>query len=341
MNIRHDRLTAIVENIFLAAGTAPGEAAIVAHHLVEANLKGHDSHGVGMLPVYVRNIKLGHLLPNQHAERVSATGATLVVDGKFGYGQVVGPEAMEMGIEHARQHGVAVVALKNAHHLGRIGGHAEHVAKAGFISMHYVNVVGHQPQVAPFGGIERRLSTNPFCCAIPVPDAEPVLLDMATSAIAAGKVRVARNSGNLVPEGCLIDAQGVETRDPNQSAAQLHFGKHKGFGLALICEMLAGALAGGWSIQPGNPREGTTVNHMLTFILDPSAIGDRSAFEAELVALIDYIKDTPPAPGAGAVQVPGEPEKASRTRRMRDGIDIDETSWGQIVTAAESVGVEV
>lgn len=339
MNVNHERLTRLVSGICIAAGTEAALADQVAAHLVEANLKGHDSHGVGMLPAYIHNIKAGHLKPNQHAAIVNHTGATLVVDGGFGYGQVVGPEAMALGIEQVKETGVAVVALRNAHHLGRIGGHAELVARSGFISMHYVNVVGHQPQVAPFGGIEKRLSTNPYCCAIPVAGREPIVLDMATSAIAAGKVRVARNSGNLVPEGCLIDKDGNETRDPNEAAAQLHFGKHKGFGLALVCEMLAGALTGAWSIQPGNPREGTIVNHMLTFILDPAVIGDISQFAAEAAALIDYIKDTRPAPGSGGVMMPGEPERVASLARSAQGIEIDEISWNQILATAASVGI--
>lgn len=339
MNIQHDALTALAERIFVAAGAGKAEAAAVSHHLVDANLKGHDSHGIGMLPAYIRNIQVGHLKPDQHAELTETIGSVLRVDGKFGFGQVVGPEAMRMGIKHAQEHGVAVVALKNAHHLGRIGGHAEVVAGSGLISMHYVNVVGHPPQVAPFGGMERRLSTNPFCCAIPVRGEEPLLLDMATSAIAAGKVRVARNSGHEVPPDCLIDEEGHMTTDPTKSAAQLHFGKHKGFGLALICEVLAGALTGGWSMQPGNPREGTIVNHMLTFILDPDTIGDRARFEQELVDLIGYVKDTRPAPGYDQVLVPGEPERIARAARTANGIDIDDTTWSQILSAAESVGI--
>lgn len=338
--VRHQPLTEFVTEIFTAAGANNAEATHVAEHLVEANLKGHDSHGVGMVPAYVRNIKVGHLKPNQHAEKTGEHGAAITVDGKFGFGQVVGPEAMAMGIAHARQNGVAVVALKNAHHLGRIGGHAEIVAAQGFISMHYVNVVGHPPQVAPFGGIDKRLSTNPYCCAIPVAGGDPVVLDMATSAIAAGKVRVARNSGKQVPEGCLIDESGDETTDPNKSFAQLHFGKHKGFGLALVCEILAGALTGAWSIQPGNPREGTIVNHMLTFILDPSVVGDRTAFEAEISALIGYIKDTRPARGVEAVLIPGEPERIAKAMRSRDGIDIDDTTWAQILAAAATVDID-
>lgn len=340
MNVNHEHLRTLASEVCKAAGTHEAEAGQVARHLVEANLQGHDSHGVGMLPAYIRNIGAGHLQPNQHAEQTGQHGAVITVDGKFGYGQVVGPEAMALGIDHARQHGVAVVALRNAHHLGRIGGHADFVVDAGFISMHYVNVVGHPPQVAPFGGVDRRLSTNPFCCAIPVRQGRPIILDMATSAIAAGKVRVARNSGALVPEGCLIDEAGVETRDPNKAAAQIHFGKHKGFGLALVCEILAGALTGAWSMQPDNPREGTIVNHMLTFILDPDVVGDRARFEAELTALIDYVKSSTPARDVDSVLVPGEPERIARAQRLANGIDIDDVTWGQLVATAGAVGID-
>ena len=344
MNINHEKLANVVASICKAAGAHEAEASLVAKHLVEANLKGHDSHGVGMLPVYIYNIKQGNCLPNQHAELTSSEGAIVSVDGKLGFGQVVGPEAMDMGLKVAREQGIAVVALKNAHHLGRIGTHAEHVVREGFISMHYVNVVGHAPQVAPFGGTVPRLSTNPFCCAIPVNDSDPIILDMATSAIAAGKVRVARNSGLQVPEGCLIDHEGNETTDPNVTlqdppGAQIHFGKHKGFGLALICEVLAGALTGAWSIQPGNERVGTVVNHMLTFILDPKVIGDLDTFAAETNALVDYVKSTPTARGVESVLIPGEPERIAKTDRTAKGIDIDETSWEGILQTGQTVGV--
>jgi uncharacterized oxidoreductase len=208
--------------------------------------------------------------------------------------------------------------------------------------MHYVNVVGHDPQVAPFGGTRPRLSTNPFCCAIPIEGRDPIVLDMATSAIAAGKVRVARNSGLQVPEGSLIDHEGNPTTDPNvilqdPPGAQIHFGKHKGFGLAFVCELLAGALTGAWSIQPGNERKGTVVNHMLTFILNPEVVGDKQKFTAEAIAMIDYMKSTPTARGVDSVLIPGEPERIAQKDRMANGISIDETSWEGILKAGEAV----
>jgi hydroxycarboxylate dehydrogenase B len=340
----HVKLTRVVRAICVAAGAPEFASDLVAAHLVEANLKGHDSHGVGMLPTYIRNVRRGFCVPDQHAELESENGPVIVVDAKFGFGQVVGPEAMDMGIRVAGEHGVSVVALKNAHHLGRIGGHAERVVRAGYISMHYVNVVGHGPQVAPFGGIRSRLSTNPFCCAIPVQGDEPVVLDMATSAIAAGKIRVARNSGLQVPQGSLIDHEGEPTTDPGVTlqdppGAQIHFGRHKGFGLAFICELLAGALTGAWSIQPGNERAGRVVNHMLTFILDPDLVGDREKFTSETRAMIDYMKTTPTVSGVEEVLIPGEPERIALADRIASGIMIDEVSWEGILQTGESVNV--
>lgn len=342
MLIDHYHLTEVVNQICINAGTKPGDAQQVASLLVEANLKGHDSHGVQMLPVYIYNISQGHLKPQQHAELVSRTGSSLIVDGLTGYGQIVGPEAIEMGLEVAAELGVAIVALKNAHHLGRIGGMGEQCAARGFISMHYVNVVGHPPLVAPFGGKQPRMVTNPYCCAIPVSGGDPIVLDMATSAIAHGKVRVALNRGDRVPDGSLIDHEGNETTDPavmfsQPMGALSHFGKHKGYGLALICEILGGALAGGWTSQPENPRPGTIINNMLTVILNPDILGDKELFQTEIRAMLAYLKSSPPVAGVDAVLIPGEPERIARKQRQTEGIYIDDNTWSSIVATANSV----
>jgi uncharacterized oxidoreductase len=342
MLIHHDNLAEVVRRICINAGTEPSDAQQVASLLVDANLKGHDSHGVQMLPVYIRNISQGHLKPRQHAELVSRTGNNLIVDGLAGYGQIVGPEAIELGMEVAEECGVAVVALRNAHHLGRIGGMGEQCAARGFVSMHYVNVVGHPPVVAPFWGKEPRMVTNPFCCAIPVSDGDPIVLDMATSTIAFGKVRVAYNRGEQVPEGSLIDHQGNETTDPDTMfeapmGALSHFGRHKGYGLAMVCEILGGALAGGWTIQPQRPRSGTVVNNMLTVILNPDVFGEKAIFQSEVRAMIAYLKSTPPVAGIDEVLIPGEPERIAQEQRRAEGIYIDDTTWSQILATADSV----
>jgi hydroxycarboxylate dehydrogenase B len=344
MLIQSTRLTRFATELFTRAGAAADVAQEVAQHLVEANLKGHDSHGVGMIPAYVRNIRVGHLNANAHAEVARDNGAVLLVDGRFGFGQVVGREATDLAIERVKRTGVVCVGVRNCHHLGRIGAYGERCGLAGYVSVHFVNVVGHEPQVSPWGGRDRRMTTNPFCCVVPRDGEEPVVLDMATSAIALGKVRVAHFKGVPVEDGALVDSQGVPTNDPDVMfkapfGALGPFGKHKGYGLALMCELLGGALAGEWTAQPARERAGTIVNHMLMFVVDPAAFGNRAGFQSEVLAMIDYIHSTTPARGFDKVRVPGEPEREALAARTRDGIDIDENSWSGIVDAARHGGL--
>ncbi|MDP6953321.1 MAG: Ldh family oxidoreductase, partial [Alphaproteobacteria bacterium] len=180
-----------VTAIFTACDSQPEEARAIAENLVAANLAGHDSHGVGMVPLYVRNVGRGAVYANQHVGVLKDDGPVLQLDGNLGYGQVIGAEAMDLAIAKANESGVAIVALRNTHHLGRIGAWGEQCAEAGLVSIHYVNINGHKPLVAPFGGAEGRYATNPYCTALPGTDTQPpVVLDMATSKIAVGKVRV-------------------------------------------------------------------------------------------------------------------------------------------------------
>jgi uncharacterized oxidoreductase len=344
MLIKSPELARFVTEIFVRAGATRVVAAEVAEHLVEANLKGHDSHGVGMIPAYIRNIRAGHLDVHAHAQVARNSGAVILVDGQFGFGQVVGREATDIAIERVKKTGVACIGLRNAHHLGRIGAYGERCGQAGLASVHFVNVVGNEPQVSPWGGRERRMTTNPFCCTIPRDGDAPVVLDMATSAIALGKVRVAHFKGEKVEDGALVDAQGEPTNDPGVMFSEPFgalgpFGKHKGYGLAVMCELMGGALAGEWTAQPGNKRVGSIVNHMLMFVLDPDAFGNRAAFAQEVVAMVDYLHSTTPSRGFDRVRVPGDPERASMAARLRDGIPVDDKSWGGILNAAREAGL--
>lgn len=344
MQIDQHRLGAFVSRIFESAGARKAFADQVAHHLVAANLKGHDSHGVGMVPAYVANIRAGHLAVDAEAEVVRDNGAVLLVDGHFGFGQVVGSQATALAIERAGQTGVVCMGVRNCHHLGRIGSYGEQCAAAGMVSVHFVNVVGHGPLVSPFAGREARMSTNPFCCVVPRGDEPPIVLDMATSAIAQGKVRVAWMKGEPVPDGSLIDHQGRPSNDPRVMFEEPFgslgpFGAHKGYGLAVMCELLGGGLAGQWTAQPGKPRESTIVNHMLMMVLDPKAFGGVAGFEAEVSAMVDYLHATTPAEGADRVRLPGEPEREALAERSRHGIYIDGNSWSGIVKAAGAAGL--
>ena len=339
-----DTLHALIRAVCAAGGSVEQEAALVADQLVEANLTGHDSHGVGLVPFYVEARATGALVPNRHADLVGDRGAVLVVEGRRGYGQVIGHEAMQLAMARAAEQGVALLAIRNSFHLGRIGHWAEQCAEAGLASIHFVNGVDHPPLQAPFGSAEARLSTNPFCAAVPGPDGAMVVLDMATSKIALGKARVATNRGVPAPEGSLLDGSGQPTRDAavmfqDPKGALVAMGEHKGSGLAVLCEFLAGALTGGWTVQPEHPMAGGTVNNMLSVVIDPDALGGREQLWREGAALIAYLKSARPRDGFAEVLLPGEPEQRRRRQRRALGIEIDERSWADILAAARAAGV--
>lgn len=338
------KLERFVTAIFVAGGAVVEDAEQVAHHLVEANLKGHDSHGVGMVPAYVGNLRAGHLKVTAHVKLIRDQGAVMLFDGGFGFGQVVGSEATAQAIVRAKDTGIVCAGVRNCHHLGRIGSYGEQCGEAGMVSVHFVNVVGHPPLVTPFGGRDRRMTTNPFCCVIPRPDDTPIVLDMATSAVAMGKVRVAHLKGERVPDGALVDHEGAPTTDPavmysEPFGALGPFGAHKGYGLAVMCELLGGALAGEWTAQPGNPRDNTIVNHMLMFVLDPAAFGGIDRFHSEVAAMVDYLHSSAPAKGVDIVRIPGEPERESLALRSVEGVPIDDNSWSGLIKAATAAGL--
>src|SRR6201998_4944275 len=216
MKIDHASLLALANKIVAAGGSSPAEAGIVADHLLEANLRGHDSHGVGMLVAYTRDFEAGTLKPNQKPEIVSDTGTISVWDAHGGYGQVIARQAVEWTIDAAKKHGVAVNGLRNAHHIGRVGTYGEIAARAGLVAVAFVNVASGPPPVAPFRGRAGRFLTNPVCIAIPgTASNEPILLDFATSRVAMGKVRVAHNAGKKMLDGALLDHQGQPTTNPS------------------------------------------------------------------------------------------------------------------------------
>jgi uncharacterized oxidoreductase len=340
-----DRLRRLTSAILRSGGSAASEADLVADHLVQANLAGHDSHGVGMIPAYVRHLQSGLVVPNTRARLVKDDGPILMYDGGRGYGRPVAGEAMDAAITRCRQTGMVAMTLANAHHIGRVGAYGELASGAGLVSLHFVNVTDHRPIVAPFRGTDARFVTNPVCIALPGTDRQPpLLLDMATSAIAMGKVRVARNEGKLVEEGILIDPAGQPTRDPNVMYREPHgalrpFGAHKGYALAVVTELLAGGLSGGPTIHPGNPRAGGTVNNMLAILIDPARLAGVEWLRREVDGFVEYVKASPPADAAAPVLVPGDPERIARDQRARRGIDVDATTWEEILQAGEKVGL--
>lgn len=345
MKISADRLTALATAILSHASGTPEAATKVAKRLVSANLTGHDSHGVGMIPAYVEGILAGQLIPSGTATIVQDKGPFLLVDGAQGFGHVVAEQAMEFAIDRARTSHFAVLSLRNSFHLGRLGDWGSMAAEAGFICILYANVQSARPIVAPFGGSDARFVTNPYCTAIPATDKHPMfLLDMATSTIAMGKARVAHLSGNQVPEGAVIDAQGTPTTDPSvmfddAGGSLTTFGQHKGFGLALLGDILGGSFSGGGAYLPEREVEAKITNNMLAILIDPDVFGSAEAFGIDLDKYTDWVKASPPAPGFEAVQLPGDPERRNAEDRKANGIFVDPGTLAQLVAAAQSAGV--
>jgi len=342
-------LRTVAARIVQAAGSRPPEAQTVAANLVLANLSGHDSHGVGMLPRYVDAVLEGGLQPNTDVRVQLDGGSLLSLDGQRGYGQVVGEQAMALGIARAQAHGSCILALGQAHHLGRIGHWAEMAVAQGLVAIHFVNVQS-RPIVAPWGGSDGRFGTNPCCIGVPLKGQAPFVLDFATSRVAQGKMRVAHNRGEAVEPGLLLDEQGQPTTDPGVVVvpqagglfgALLPFGEHKGFGLAVACELLGGALSGGgtWH-QPGDARR-NVLNGMLCILIDPARLGTQARFEQEALAFVDWVRQSPAGAGFDGVQLAGEPERAARTLREQTGIRLDAQTWDELIQAGRKVGAEV
>jgi uncharacterized oxidoreductase len=272
------------------------------------------------------------------------TGPLVRLDGQAGYGQVIGHDTMQIAIERARQHGLAAVALHNAHHIGRIGAWAEMAVAVGLVSMHFVNVVS-RPIVAAWGGGDARFGTNPICIGVPRKGQDPIVLDFATSRIAQGKTRVAHNKGVPLAAGTIIDNEGRPTTDPRYTVvppfgAILTFGEHKGYGLAMIAELLGGALTGGQTMRKAYDGKTRGVyNGMLTIVLDPERLGTSGHFQSEIDAFTGWVTSGPVAHGFDKVRLAGEPEREWKAKRLKEGIPVDPTTWGDIITAAERVGL--
>src|SRR6201986_4429257 len=350
VTIQVENLINFVAEVFSHSDSSPEEARRIATYLTTANPPGHDGHGVIRVPVYIRWKKTGSVVPNQTAEIVVDTPSLAVVDGKFGYGQTVTPFAVRTGIDKCKKSGLAAVALRNAGHIGRVGDWAEMAAAEGLVSVHFVNAAGSL-LVAPYGGVQKRLSTAPYCVGIPRQGQDPIVLDFATSIVAEGKVLVASRGGKKLPEGALIDADGTLSEDPavlygpytsdgprdhtKGSGAIRAFGEHKGSGLAFMCELLGGALTGTGATAP-NRR---FANGMLAFYIDPKVVDPAHFFDGEVSRYVDFIRGTKPIAGGEPVLIPGDVERKTRAERTKNGVPLPDDTWAAIVNTAREVGV--
>jgi uncharacterized oxidoreductase len=346
-----DGLTRMLTRIFAAAGGSDAEAQAIAGNLVQANLAGHDSHGVIRTQRYLYWESQGILNFGRSVETVTEAPGFALLDGGHGFGQWIGPQAVATGIAKARGNGFALIGLRNAGHLGRIGAWAEMACAEGLVSIHFVNVA-NSILVAPFGGVERRMSTAPVCIGVPNPDGD-FLLDFATSQVAEGKVLVARKSGKHAPPTSLIGPDGVLSGDPDLlygpvvagvvdnprkgPGALTPMGGHKGSGLALACELLAGALTGSGPAMGGSER---SHNGMLSIYLDPKLMDDGHGWAGTVAAYIAHIRACTPADPAEPVMVPGDPERMRRADRLANGLPLAPDVWESLLDAGASKGLD-
>ena len=338
MRFSKDQLEGVATQILRAANADLSEARVVARHLVKANLMGHDSHGVIRLSQYVEHIREGAIHPGAELVTLRDAAAVTLFDGGRGFGQVMATKALAVGLEKARRFGIAMVGLRNVGHVGRLGDWADLCSEAGVVSQHFVNSPA-RPAMVPFGGRERRMSANPICVGVPESDGPGLSVDMTTSSVAEGKLRVARAAGKAIPPDWIVDRDGQATTDPAdfyEGGAMLPMGKHKGYALGLVVELFAGALSLG---ETTDAQPTVNTNNMLSILIDPGAYeaADDSAGIAS--AFLDFVRSSRPADPSAPVQIPGEPEARTEQSRLREGIEIPEPIWAQIAATAATLGL--
>lgn len=342
---RADALTAFTRRLFEAAGIPADEAATVAGSLVDANLCGHDSHGVMRAPQYVGFVRDGTYQPGAAFDVLNETPAVVAADGGWGLGQVQAHRLLSRVVPKAKQLGVAAGTLRNCGHTGRLGEYAEAAARENLAFFGTVNSHGAGRRVAPPGGTEGRISTNPICLGVPTNGA-PVVLDFGTSAVAEGKVRVHFQKNEPTPDGWLIDHAGRPTTNPavlytDPRGSILPFGgtqAYKGFGLGLLLDLLAGGLSGGRCSNPNDPMAGVG-NTVLFAVFDPAAFGGVECFLAQADGLTAFVRGCPPADPARPITLPGDPERSAKAARTRDGIPIPDGTWSLIAKTAAELNV--
>ena len=345
----------LITDIFKAKSCNNYEAKTIAERLCGSNLKGHDSHGIVRVPRYVLWMEWGWVFPNIKPELIVDSGALALIDAKQGFGQVAGEFAVDEGIKRAKLHGVSVVGLKNSGHLGRIGDWSERAADAGLVSLHFVNVRGSL-LVAPFGGSDRRGSTSPLSIGVPSKDTDHIILDMATSTVAEGKVMVAQKGGKPLPAGALIDSNGNLTINPevmygkinenevpnseNGTGAITAFGLHKGSGINFMMEILGGALTGsGVSAGIDDKEKRKFANGMLSLYVKVDKMVNFEYFLNEVRSYADFVRSSPPANKNEKVLIPGDKEISTYKDRLANGLPVAPIVWQNIKQTAKDLNV--
>lgn len=339
---QHTVLRDIGYRVFVAAGAPSDEARTISDHLVDANLVGHDSHGILRLPGYAKGMERG-VTPRSQYEVVKETPTTAVIDAHGGLGIIAAFTAMDLAIQKARTYTFGAVGVHHCGHTGRLGDFPIRAAREGMIGFALLN--GGGPIVVPFGGTVRRLPPNPIAFAAPRKGGPPIMLDITTSIVAGGKVDVKEARGEKLPEGWMVDVNGDSVTDPSalraKTAAILPLGGpagHKGFGLAIMVDLLAGGLS--WA---GCSREQPTrgLNGFLAMAIKIESFIDPAEFEQEAEYLVEWVKSSPRMPGVQEIYVPGEVEERARAQRLKEGIFVEDKTWQAIVETATRLGVAI
>ena len=336
------KLKSIASSIFAASGSQPNDAEIVADSLVGANLAGHDSHGIMRIPEYIGWIQAGQVNLSSTSHITHSTESFAVLDGDWGWGQVIGRRAVELAFDKASATGVATVFCRNSCHIGRVGEYPERLARRGFASVMFVNTHGAGRLVAPWGGIDRRLSANPIGVGIPRVGSDPMVVDISTCAMAEGKLRNMMTAGQPVPAGCIIDAEGRASTNALDfygppPGALLAFGGHKGFALALAADILAGALSGAGCSRADATRVG---NSFMITAIDVGLVRSED-FSRDVSELVEFVKSSRVAEGNQEILIPGEPESRMRQRREKEGIPVHPATWDSVLEVAGRFGVRI
>ena len=341
-----DHLTHFASALLSAGGVSLDEAALVADSLVASNLRGHDSHGVIRIPNYLDQCAKGEVTPGAKLTITKETTTVVLTDGNWGFGQIQARRLTQRLIEKAHAEATVIGTLIHSGHIGRLGEYCELAAEAGLVSMLMANTHGVARRVAPPGGTAPRLGTNPLALGVPHPQG-PLILDFGTSAVAEGKVRVKRIAGDQCPPGWLLDSEGRPTTDPGTLYASvpgtiLPMGgeqSYKGFGLALMIEIFAGALSGGVCArevplnQPGNCT--------WMMVLNPAHLGGAGHFAREVACVVDFMRGCPRIEGVREILLPGDPERRMLAERRQHGIPLDERAWHDLVSLARRLEVAV
>ena len=344
----HEELSELGSRILRSAGAADEVADRVSRHLVGSNLVGLDSHGIIRLPDYVAWLQEGKIAGANRMEVVRDKAATCLIDAHMSFGQVAASQSADIAVQKAQAYGIGLVSVKNASHIGRLGEYVEDIALQGFIGFLCCNAEGAGQLVAPWGGKEARIGTNPMAWGIPSGRASgSMVLDMATSIVPEGKIRVTMRRGEEIPHGWVLDSQGRSTTNPADLygppvGAILPFGGHKGYGLMLAIEALSGVLSGGGHARPAVADAWFTHGSTFTMMaIEVESLRSLTEFTDDVDEMLDHMKSSPPTTSDAEVLVPYEIESKEKALRLANGITIEDATWDKVVQTASGLGISI